>query len=469
MNSSSVKERLLKSISRCELTALPRTLFRRSRVFVPVLVSAVLLAAINCSTSLRVAHAQSAARTHFRFAFGAEKVAPGRIQILPMTLYTKERGYGFEPGANVVCVDQGERDPTRRGSCASDKPFFFSVALPEGNYRVTATFGDAKSETDTTVKAELRRLMIERVHLSAGKFETRAFIINIRTPRIAGDGEVKLKERERTTEAWAWDEKLTLEFNGAHPAVSALEIEPADDVPTIFLLGDSTVADQPREPYNSWGQMLTRFFTPDVAIANHAESGESLRSSLAAHRLDKVLSVIKPGDYLFIQYGHNDEKERGEGVGAFTTYKADLKRFVAAARSRGGVPVLITPMHRRTFDAQGKIANSHGDYPEAVRQAAREENVPLIDLNAMSEVLYEAFGAEKSGALFKSGDATHHSDFGSYELAKCVVEGIRANKFVIAKFIAPDALSFDPHHPDSPESFHVPPSPQTTDAKPLGN
>ena len=80
--------------------------------------------------------------------------------------------------------------------------------------------------------------------------------------------------------------------------------------------------------------MLTRFFSPGVAIANHAESGESLRSSLAAKRLDKVLSIIQPGDYLFIQYGHNDEKEKGEGVGAFTTYKSDLKKFVAEARAR---------------------------------------------------------------------------------------------------------------------------------------
>ena len=83
-------------------------------------------------------------------------------------------------------------------------------------------------------------------------------------------------------------------------------------MPTIFLLGDSTVCDQPLEPYASWGQMLTRFFGLGVAIANHAESGESLRSSLGAKRLDKILSLIKPGDYLLIQYAHNDEKEKGE-------------------------------------------------------------------------------------------------------------------------------------------------------------
>src|SRR6185436_20223148 len=95
-----------------------------------------------------------------------------------------------------------------------------------------------------------------------------------------------------------WDRKLTLEFNGTRPCVCAVEIESAPEIPTVFVLGDSTVCDQPLEPWNSWGQMLPRFFGPDVAIANHAQSGESLKSSLGAHRLDKVLSAMKSGDYL---------------------------------------------------------------------------------------------------------------------------------------------------------------------------
>jgi lysophospholipase L1-like esterase len=215
--------------------------------------------------------------------------------------------------------------------------------------------------------------------------------------------------------------------------------------------------------------MLTRFFKPGVVIANHAESGESLRSSLGAKRLEKVLSTMKPGDYLFIQFGHNDEKEKGEGVGAFTTYKASLKKFVTEARQRGGIPVLITPMHRRTFDKDGKISNSHGDYPVAVRQVASEEKVPLIDLNAMSKLFYEALGPEKSGLAFKTGDATHHSNYGSYELAKCIVKGIKANKLGISKYLVTDVPRFDQSHPDPFESFTVPPSPLSTGVKPLGN
>jgi len=310
--------------------------------------------------------------------------------------------------------------------------------------------------------------MLEKVETKRGKFETRTFTVNIRAPQITGDAEVKLKEREKTTEIWNWDEKLTLEFNNTSPKVCAIEIVPVN-APTIFLLGDSTVCDQPREPFNSWGQMLTRFFKPGIAIANHAESGESLRSSLGAKRLDKVLSVMKPGDYLFIQYGHNDEKEKGEGVGAFTTYKADLKKFVDGARQRGGIPVLITPVQRRSFDRDGKITNSHGDYPEAVRQVAKEENVPLIDLNAMSKPLYEAWGVEASKQAFAPNDNTHHNNYGSYELAKCIVEGIKLNKLGIAKYLVRDLSRFDSNHPDPFDNFKIPASPLASDVKPLGS
>ena len=169
-----------------------------------------------------------------------------------------------------------------------------------------------------------------------------------------------------------------------------------------------------------------------------------------------------------IQYGHNDEKEKGENVGAMTTYKASLKKFVDEIRAKGGIPILITPMHRRTFDADGKITNSHGDYLEAVRQTAKEENAPLIDLAAMSKEFYEALGKDKSGVAFKDGDPTHHSKYGAFELAKMVVEGIKNDNLPIAKYLI-NMPKFDPSKPDSFESFAVPASPTAPVAKPLGS
>lgn len=402
-----------------------------------------------------------------KFDFGSGRAAAGFTPVSGNNIYSQDTGYGFEAGADMTCLDRGAKNILEAGFCTSDKPFYFSAAVPEGNYKVTVTFGDAKEATVTTVKAELRRLMLEKVETRPGKFTSQSFIVNIRNPQFPG-GEVKLKDREKTSEWWAWDNKLTLEFNNSHPNVNAIEIEKVD-VPTIYLLGDSTVCDQPGEPYASWGQMLTRFFRPEAAVANHAESGESLRSSLGARRLDKVLSLVKSGDYVLIQFAHNDEKEKGDGVGAFTTFKASLKKYVTEIRKQGGIPVLITPMHRRTFDNAGKITNSHGDYPEAVRQAAKEENTPLIDLTAMSKEFYEALGKEKSGAAFKEGDATHHNNYGSYELAKMMVEGIKAAKLDIARYLIKGLPKFDPRKPDSVESVIIPASPAANAAKPLGS
>jgi lysophospholipase L1-like esterase len=215
--------------------------------------------------------------------------------------------------------------------------------------------------------------------------------------------------------------------------------------------------------------MITGFFKPEIAVANNGESGESLRSFITENRLAKVVSVIKPGDYLFIQFGHNDQKEKGEGVGAMTTYKTTLERIVSQTKERGAIPVLITSMNRRTFDANGRITNSLGDFPAAVRKVAEEQHVALIDLNAMSKTLYEALGPEASGKLFVPGDGTHHTDYGSYELAKCVLLGIQQANLPLTKFIRDTALPFDPAHPDPFERFDLPPDPAATKTKPYGS
>jgi lysophospholipase L1-like esterase len=396
----------------------------------------------------------------FKFDFGSGKPAAGYTKVAPDTLYTAQRGFGFEPGGAVVVRDAGVT--------SSRPPFYFSVKVPkEGNYRVTVTVGDTEAESATTIKAELRRLMVERMHTDAGQFDWRTFVVNVRTPKIPGGGEVHLKDREKTSEALAWDDRLTLEFTDDHPYISRVEIEYADDLPTVYIAGDSTSTDQPLEPYNSWGQMLTRFFRPDIAVANHGESGESLRGFLGEGRLAKLASVLKSGDWLMIQMGHNDQKETGPDVGAFTSYKADLKKFIETAREHGAVPVLITPVARLKFDGT-KIVNSLGDYPDAVRQTAEEEDLPLIDLNKMSTTFYEALGPDNAPKAFADGDTTHHSDYGSFEIARCVVEGIRQGKMKLASYLA-EAPTFDPAHPDPFNEFDIPAEPRKDSVKPDGH
>jgi lysophospholipase L1-like esterase len=438
--------------------------FRRARrlatTLAPALVSA-LVPALALAWSA-AAHAAPGPGP-YRFAFGPGKAPAGYTAVDAGAAYSAARGYGVEPGSQPN----------------AGKPFYFSVDLPEGNYDVRVTLGDDRAAATTTVKAELRRLMLENVATRAGEAATRSFTVNVRTPRIAAapgiaPGEVRLKAtRETVDEARAWDERLTLEFNGAHPAVRTLEITAAQ-APTLFLLGDSTVCDQPSEPYNSWGQMLPRFFKPGLAVANHGESGETYRDSLARRRLDKILSVMKPGDTLLMQFGHNDQKQVKDGKGGpFTTYKAEIKSHVDAVRARGGQAVIVSPMERRRFDEQGQLVPTLSEYAEAARQSARELDVPFLDLNAMSKTLYQALGPEGSKLAFAEPrpgnlDNTHHNAYGSYELAKAVVSGLRQLQLPVARFVA-DGFAFDPAHPDPAGAFAVPASPEVTRERPLGD
>lgn len=183
--------------------------------------------------------------------------------------------------------------------------------------------------------------------------------------------------------------------------------------------------------------------------------------------------MMKKGDYLFIQFGHNDQKDKSPGAGPFTTYKANLKKFVEAARGKGGIPVLVTPMERRHWKGD-KLEPSLADYAEAVRQVGNEEKVPVIDLNAMSVKFYTALGPDKStkalvhypantfpGQDKPLKDDTHHNAYGAYELARCVVEGIKANVPELATHLIKDAGTFDPANPDAPEKVEIPASPVT--------
>jgi lysophospholipase L1-like esterase len=235
----------------------------------------------------------------------------------------------------------------------------------------------------------------------------------------------------------------------------------------VYLLGDSTVCDQPEEPWNSWGQMLTRFLKPGVAVSNQAESGETADNSIRAQRLAKVLSTIRPGDYLFIQFGHNDMKERGKGAGPYTSYTAALMQYIDGARRKDAIPVLVTSMNRKQMDKDGHVVNTLKEYPDAVRKLAKDQSVALIDLNAMSKTLYEAIGAKNLSKAFVDG--THHNAYGSYELAKCVVQGIIDDKLGLAAFVVDDWKGFDAGKPDAIDSVKIPASPKVSTTAPAGN
>lgn len=415
-----------------------------------------------------------------KFDFGTSTVVDGYKPVLPEYCYTKERGYGIVSDSPVKVIRNKGKDLLINDGITSDQPFYFETDLPEGNYNVSITFGNSKKKTVTTVKAESRRLMLERVETKPGEFVKKTFVVNVRTPRINQSDSIRLKPREH--DYLNWDNKLTLEFNNESPTVNAIEITRTDDVVVMFLAGNSTVVDQEKEPWAAWGQMIPAFFKPDVVVANYAESGEALKSFAAERRLDKIVSLMKQGDYLFIEFAHNDQKPGSAHVDPFTTYKQEVKKFIEAARSHGGIPVLVTSMHRRKFDDHGKIVNTLDDYPEAMRQTAAEENVALIDLNTMSKDLYEALGVEESKKAFVHypantypgqdkplEDNTHFNNYGAYQLAKCIVEGIKSNTPELASHLHDQVLEYDPRRPDDLQNWNFPVSPGISNLKPDGN
>ncbi|MDZ5472286.1 rhamnogalacturonan acetylesterase [Bacillus sp. 31A1R] len=211
---------------------------------------------------------------------------------------------------------------------------------------------------------------------------------------------------------------------------------------TVFLAGDSTVSNYTESlaPRAGWGQMIGTFFDEDVVIINAAKSGRSSKSFIEEKRLKKILRQIDKGDYLFIQFGHNDQKayDPNRYTDPHTTYKSYLKNYIDGARKKKAIPVLVTSVERRFFLKDGVAGNSHGDYQKAMIELGKEENVPVIDLASNSRTLFNKLGPEKTKELFlwlEPGesenfpdgiqDDVHFKEHGAREIARLVVEGIR--------------------------------------------
>lgn len=221
---------------------------------------------------------------------------------------------------------------------------------------------------------------------------------------------------------------------------------------TVYLAGDSTMAEKLEEkrPETGWGEKLQQFLDSDkVKIANRAKNGRSTKTFLAEGLWQNIQQSLQPGDYVFIQFGHNDaSKEKGERYTPPADYHANLVRFVLETRERKAHPVLLTPVVRRRFNPQGQFYDSHGEYPDLVRAVAKQHNVPLIDMQQKSESVLMKYGIEESRKLFlqlKPGenpnypagieDNTHFNPFGAELMAKLVVEGIRELKLELARYV----------------------------------
>lgn len=364
----------------------------------------------------------------------------------------------------------------------SNAPFTRNIEVPDGNYKVTVVLGFKKKAGNTVVRAENRRLMVDEVATKKGQFKTVEFVVNKRTPEIEKGKRVKVKDREKNYNTW--DNAINLEFTGAAPAVKEVKIERDTTATTIFLCGNSTVVDQPYEPWASWGQMIPRWFGPEVAISNNAESGLTAGSFLGSYRLDKILTMMKKGDYVICEFGHNDQKEKMAGAGAWYNFSYYLKIFIDKVRAKGGNIIFVTPTQRRRFDdaTHSKILETHGDYPDAMRAVAKREGVPVIELHDMTRTFFETLGYENSkkalvhypantfpGQDKPLADNTHFNPYGAYEIAKMVVMGMKQLNLPIVKYLRSDWKDFNPAQPDDYNKFVWYNSVQQDVTKPDGN
>ena len=356
----------------------------------------------------------------WRFDFGPGEIARGATQVTAETSYTPDLGYGFEDTTTLTETDRGGEDPLRGDFVSTASTATFLVDLAPGDYRIRILSGDLDGTTDIAVTAE----EIEKVpqtEAEAGEMLELEFELAL----VSG--------------------RLGLTLTGTAANINAVDIEalPArrrGHRPTLYLLGDSTM--QTYDPYwmpqAGWGQFFDRFVSDRVLVDNRSIGGRSSRSFINQGRLDEVLRLVRPGDYVYVQFGHNDATytvpDRYTPPEDFREY---LRTYIEGARQRGGEAIVVTPVSRRDVDADtGRFRVSFPEYVEAAISIAAELDAPLVDLSASSRAFLDELGAEGAKDVFLHADAgvypnrpngvaddTHFQEYGAIQMARLVALG----------------------------------------------
>ena len=356
----------------------------------------------------------------WRFDFGPGEIARGATQVTAETSYTPDLGYGFEDTTTLTETDRGGEDPLRGDFVSTASTATFLVDLAPGDYRIRILSGDLDGPTDIAVTAE----EIEKVpqtEAEAGEMLELEFELAL----VSG--------------------RLGLTLTGTAANINAVDIEalPArrrGHRPTLYLLGDSTM--QTYDPYwmpqAGWGQFFDRFVSDRVLVDNRSIGGRSSRSFINQGRLDEVLRLVRPGDYVYVQFGHNDATytvpDRYTPPEDFREY---LRTYIEGTRQRGGEAIVVTPVSRRDFDADtGRFRVSFPEYVEAARSIADELDAPLVDLSASSREFLDEIGPEGAREVFLHAEAgvypnrpngveddTHFQEYGAIQMARLVALG----------------------------------------------
>lgn len=390
--------------------------------------------------ALLAAFSMAEAAENYKFDFGEGPVAAGYTQVKANTKYSDSQGFGFESGT-VSSVDRLWDDDLTTDFLTAKGDMVFSVALPQGNYEVTFILGDGENESETTVWAENRKLMLDRITLAGGVFSRQTVSLR-RMETRSMDGSVTMSIKDREKDYRTWDKKLTFVISGKAPAVAGIEIKRNDNVTTLWLCGNSTVVDQIMAPWAGWGQMAPGFFKSSLAIANYAESGLTASGFYSMKRLAKILAEVKKGDFVTVQFAHNDQKNQND----VNNYEATLTKYANEIKAKGATPLFVTSTARQN-ETDPKTAV--GGLPERMRALGKKLGVTVLDLNQHSITLGKALGGNKEKMyMYTASDKTHFCEYGAYELARANIEEIKAKVPELAKHLRDDHEAFDSSKPD---------------------
>ncbi|CAH1196790.1 fibronectin type III domain-containing protein [Paenibacillus sp. JJ-223] len=357
-----------------------------------------------------------------KYDFGSGGTADGYTAVDASAAYSAGAGYGFTDLSKVTVQDRGTEDPIKSDFALLAEGAGFKVDLPNGDYTVSLVAGDPQGNTDIAIKVESMDKVLPTAK-AAGEFLEMSFDIAL------------------------VDGQMNFEFAGTAAKLNALTIErlperEAGSKPVLYLAGDSTMQtyDPYWKPQAGYGQMLPSFFSDAVEIKNHSIGGRSSKSFIFQGRLDEILRAIRPGDYLLVQFGHNDATiSVPDRYASPADYKNYLKTYIDGVEQRGATPILVTPMGRRDFNADtGKFNVSFPEYVQAMKEVAAEKNVKLIDLSALSIAYYDSIGPEATLSVFLhvpagiyqafpngATDNTHFQEYGAIQIARLVAGAIR--------------------------------------------
>ncbi|MGF0115561.1 fibronectin type III domain-containing protein [Promicromonospora sp. Marseille-Q5078] len=351
---------------------------------------------------------------------GSGAPAGGATAVDATTAYTAQSRLGFVDPAAVTATDRGG-DDALRSDFVTVGDTELVIDLPNGDYTVDLVAGDPEGATDIAVTAE-QMAKVQATQKPAGQYLEMSFDIAL------------------------VDGQLNLDLAGSAANLAGLTItqkspREAADRPTAYVTGDSTVQSYTDDyaPQAGWGQMLERFVSDDVTVDNHAIGGRSSKNFISQGRLDEVLREIRPGDYLFVQFGHNDNSYGvDDRYAAPADYRNYLRTFVEGAKQRGATPILVTPVSRRSFDDAGRANVSFPEYVQQASELAAETGTPLVDLSASSREYLTEVGPEAAKSVFLwvpagvyagrpngTQDDTHFQTYGAIQMARLVAQGVQ--------------------------------------------